>query len=181
MLLLTTLALVIPLIALVGYLVVMAWPVLSWWLVLENPKKYMTAGGEHGSSMRMMRGFSGNSRPMHSFCCPGRSRHGGDRMLLDAGDRSDSPCEVARTHRRPRHEHLRGSVLPGRRGGHQAPGALRPITRAVPAKLLADVRPAAARQPRSRALAAGSGRTVLISERSYRPRTASAIAAGASG
>ena len=31
--------------AILGYLVVKAWPVLSWSFLVENPKHYMTAGG----------------------------------------------------------------------------------------------------------------------------------------
>lgn len=44
-LLLITAALVLPLIAILSYLLVRAWPVLSWSFLLENPKHYMTAGG----------------------------------------------------------------------------------------------------------------------------------------
>ena len=44
-LLLTTAALVLPLVAILGYLVVKAWPVLSWSFLVDNPKHYMTAGG----------------------------------------------------------------------------------------------------------------------------------------
>ena len=44
-LLLTTAALVVPLVTILGYLVVKAWPVLSWSFLVENPKHYMTAGG----------------------------------------------------------------------------------------------------------------------------------------
>ena len=44
-LLLTTVALVVPLVAILGYLAVRAWPVLSWSFLVENPKQYMTAGG----------------------------------------------------------------------------------------------------------------------------------------
>ena len=44
-LLLITAALVLPLVAILGYLVVKAWPVLSWPFLIENPKHYMTAGG----------------------------------------------------------------------------------------------------------------------------------------
>jgi len=44
-LLLTTAVLVVPLVAILGYLMVKAWPVLSWSLLVENPKHYMTAGG----------------------------------------------------------------------------------------------------------------------------------------
>ena len=44
-LLLTTAVLVVPLVAILGYLVVKAWPVLSWSFLVENPKHYMTAGG----------------------------------------------------------------------------------------------------------------------------------------
>lgn len=40
-----TAALVLPLVAIVGYLFVMAWPVLSWRFLIENPQNYMTAGG----------------------------------------------------------------------------------------------------------------------------------------
>jgi phosphate transport system permease protein len=38
-------ALVIPLVAIVGYLFVRAWPVLSWSFLVTNPTNYMTAGG----------------------------------------------------------------------------------------------------------------------------------------
>lgn len=41
----TTGALALPLVAILVYLVVMAWPALTWSLILENPKNYMTAGG----------------------------------------------------------------------------------------------------------------------------------------
>jgi phosphate transport system permease protein len=44
-LLLATASLVVPLIAIIGYLLVEAWPVLSWSLLLENPRHYMRAGG----------------------------------------------------------------------------------------------------------------------------------------
>lgn len=44
-LLLTTAALVVPLVAILGFLVVKAWPVLSWSFLVDNPKRYMTAGG----------------------------------------------------------------------------------------------------------------------------------------
>ena len=44
-LLLTTAMLVAPLVAILGYLMIKAWPVLSWSLLVENPKHYMTAGG----------------------------------------------------------------------------------------------------------------------------------------
>jgi len=44
-LLLATGALVVPLLAIVGYLVVKAWPALSWALIAENPRHYMTQGG----------------------------------------------------------------------------------------------------------------------------------------
>jgi len=44
-LLLTTAALILPLLVILGYLVVKAWPVLSWSFLVENPKNYMTAGG----------------------------------------------------------------------------------------------------------------------------------------
>ena len=44
-LLLTTAALILPLLAILGFLVVKAWPVLSWSFLVENPKNYMTAGG----------------------------------------------------------------------------------------------------------------------------------------
>jgi phosphate transport system permease protein len=36
---------VLPLVAILSYLLVRAWPVLSWSFLLENPKHYMTAGG----------------------------------------------------------------------------------------------------------------------------------------
>jgi phosphate transport system permease protein len=44
-LLLITASLVVPLIALLGYLLIKAWPVLTWSLLLENPRHYMRAGG----------------------------------------------------------------------------------------------------------------------------------------
>jgi phosphate ABC transporter, permease protein PstA len=44
-LLLTTAVLVVPLAAILGFLVVKAWPVLSWSFLVDNPKHYMTAGG----------------------------------------------------------------------------------------------------------------------------------------
>lgn len=44
-LLLTTAALVVPLIAILAYLLIEAWPVLSWALLLENPRHYMREGG----------------------------------------------------------------------------------------------------------------------------------------
>lgn len=44
-LLLMTASLVVPLIALLGYLLINAWPVLSWSLLVENPRHYMRAGG----------------------------------------------------------------------------------------------------------------------------------------
>jgi phosphate transport system permease protein len=37
--------LIVPLAAIVGYLVVKAWPALSWELVTQNPSRFMTAGG----------------------------------------------------------------------------------------------------------------------------------------
>jgi len=40
-----SLVLVLPVVAILGYLVVRAWPVLSPGFLLENPKDYMTAGG----------------------------------------------------------------------------------------------------------------------------------------
>ncbi len=40
-----TAALVLPVIAIVGYMFVKALPVLSWSFILENPQNYMTAGG----------------------------------------------------------------------------------------------------------------------------------------
>jgi phosphate transport system permease protein len=45
LLLLTTATLLLPLLAILVYLVVKAWPVLSWSFLVENPKNYMTAGG----------------------------------------------------------------------------------------------------------------------------------------
>ena len=45
LLLLTTTALVLPLIAILGYLIVKAWPALSWSLIVENPTHYMREGG----------------------------------------------------------------------------------------------------------------------------------------
>jgi phosphate transport system permease protein len=38
-------ALVLPLIAILAYLVAKAWPALSWSFLVENPQNYMTAGG----------------------------------------------------------------------------------------------------------------------------------------
>ena len=40
-----TLALVLPVVVIVGYLIFRAWPVLSLSFLLENPRNYMTAGG----------------------------------------------------------------------------------------------------------------------------------------
>ena len=40
-----TAALVLPLLAILAYLLVKAWPALSWSFLLENPQNYMTAGG----------------------------------------------------------------------------------------------------------------------------------------
>ena len=40
-----TMSLVLPLIAIVTYLFVKAWPALSWSFLVENPQNYMTAGG----------------------------------------------------------------------------------------------------------------------------------------
>ena len=40
-----TLSLVVPVVAIFGYLLVKAWPVLGLSFLLENPKDYMTAGG----------------------------------------------------------------------------------------------------------------------------------------
>jgi phosphate transport system permease protein len=37
--------LIVPLFAITGYLVVQAWPALSWTLLTENPTRFMTAGG----------------------------------------------------------------------------------------------------------------------------------------
>jgi phosphate transport system permease protein len=42
---LVTASLVMPLLAIVTYLLVKAWPALSWAFLLENPQNYMTAGG----------------------------------------------------------------------------------------------------------------------------------------
>jgi phosphate transport system permease protein len=44
-LLLTTAALILPLAAILVYLVVKGWPVLSWRFLFDNPTHYMTAGG----------------------------------------------------------------------------------------------------------------------------------------
>lgn len=44
-LLLTTGALILPLLAILAYLAVEAWPVLSWSFLVENPRSSMTAGG----------------------------------------------------------------------------------------------------------------------------------------
>lgn len=41
----TTAALILPLLAILTYLVVRAWPVLSWSFLVENPREHMTAGG----------------------------------------------------------------------------------------------------------------------------------------
>lgn len=45
MLMVATLCLVAPVLAILGYLFVRAWPVLGAEFLLENPKQYMTAGG----------------------------------------------------------------------------------------------------------------------------------------
>jgi phosphate transport system permease protein len=44
-LLLTTTALILPLLAILTYMVINAWPVLSWSFLIDNPRHYMTAGG----------------------------------------------------------------------------------------------------------------------------------------
>jgi phosphate transport system permease protein len=44
-LLLITASLVVPLVSLLGYLLIKAWPVVSWSLLLENPRHYMREGG----------------------------------------------------------------------------------------------------------------------------------------
>lgn len=44
-LLLVTASLVVPLVAILTYLLIQAWPVLSWSLLLENPRHYMREGG----------------------------------------------------------------------------------------------------------------------------------------
>jgi phosphate transport system permease protein len=44
-LLLVTASLVVPLVLLLGYLLIEAWPVLSWSLLVENPRHYMRGGG----------------------------------------------------------------------------------------------------------------------------------------
>lgn len=44
-LMLVTTAIVLPLVAILGYLFVKAWPVLSWSFIVTNPQNYMTAGG----------------------------------------------------------------------------------------------------------------------------------------
>jgi phosphate transport system permease protein len=44
-LLLVATALILPLLAILTYLLVRAWPVLAWSFLVENPKHYMTAGG----------------------------------------------------------------------------------------------------------------------------------------
>jgi phosphate transport system permease protein len=44
-LLLTTIALVLPLVSILAYMVLKAWPALSWSLISQNPQNYMTAGG----------------------------------------------------------------------------------------------------------------------------------------
>jgi phosphate transport system permease protein len=43
--LLTALVLVVPMAAILGYLLVKAWPALSYSFIVENPRDYMTAGG----------------------------------------------------------------------------------------------------------------------------------------
>jgi phosphate transport system permease protein len=40
-----TAAIVLPLVAILVYLLVRAWPILSWSFLIENPRRYMTAGG----------------------------------------------------------------------------------------------------------------------------------------
>jgi phosphate transport system permease protein len=40
-----TASIVLPLVAILGYLLVKAWPALSWRFIVENPQNYMTAGG----------------------------------------------------------------------------------------------------------------------------------------
>lgn len=45
LLLLITVSLVVPVLAILSYLLVRAWPALSWAFVFENPKQFMTAGG----------------------------------------------------------------------------------------------------------------------------------------
>lgn len=45
LLLLATASLVAPLLGILSYLLVKAWPALSWSFIFENPKHYMTAGG----------------------------------------------------------------------------------------------------------------------------------------
>src|SRR5688500_20135042 len=40
-----TIGLVLPLLAILGLLVVKAWPALSWEFLTQNPQSYMTAGG----------------------------------------------------------------------------------------------------------------------------------------
>ena len=40
-----TVSLVVPVVAILGYLLIQAWPVLRPSFLLENPKDYMTAGG----------------------------------------------------------------------------------------------------------------------------------------
>jgi phosphate transport system permease protein len=41
----TTVVIVLPLAAILAYLVAKAWPVLSWRFLIENPRQFMTAGG----------------------------------------------------------------------------------------------------------------------------------------
>jgi phosphate transport system permease protein len=43
--LLTTMALILPMAAILAYLLVRAWPALSFSFILQNPRHYMTAGG----------------------------------------------------------------------------------------------------------------------------------------
>lgn len=44
-LLLITIALVVPVLAILSYLLVRAWPALSWSFVVQNPQQFMTRGG----------------------------------------------------------------------------------------------------------------------------------------
>ena len=45
LLLLITVSLVVPVLAILSYLLVQAWPALSWAFIIENPQNHMTAGG----------------------------------------------------------------------------------------------------------------------------------------
>ncbi len=48
--LLTALVLIVPMAAILTYLLVRAWPALSWSFIVDNPHDYMTAGGISGAA-----------------------------------------------------------------------------------------------------------------------------------